>query len=70
MAQLNYSQYLTQNIAQDIDVKLMSAGGGFSLDQLMELAGLSVAAAINDVYKPDIFKRPLICCGILIFGCL
>lgn len=36
---------------------------GFSVDQLMELAGLSVACSIADVYGPDNFPRVLIICG-------
>ncbi|KAI9183247.1 hypothetical protein H9P43_004164 [Blastocladiella emersonii ATCC 22665] len=53
--------YLTQRAAQAVDVELMSAAGGFSIDQLMELAGLSVAQAAVRV-----FPQPgpvLVCCG-------
>jgi NAD(P)H-hydrate epimerase len=31
------SQFITQKVAQAIDEDLMSAAGGFSVDQLMEL---------------------------------
>ena len=37
---------LDRDAAQKLDEDLMSAEGGFSLDQLMELAGLSVAMAL------------------------
>ena len=33
------SQFITQKVAQAIDEDLMSAAGGFSVDQLMELGG-------------------------------
>lgn len=42
-------RYLTQDEAIVIDVELMTSPG-FSLDQLMELAGLSCAAAVADMY--------------------
>lgn len=45
--------------AQEIDEKLMSSPG-FSVDQLMELAGLSVAASVLKVYEPG---NVLICVG-------
>ncbi|KND03246.1 NADHX epimerase [Spizellomyces punctatus DAOM BR117] len=37
--------------------------GGFSVDQLMELAGLSVAMALAKVYSKDSFQRVLVCAG-------
>jgi NAD(P)H-hydrate epimerase len=40
--------YLNAEKAQLIDDRLMSEDIGFSIDQLMELAGLSVAVAVND----------------------
>ncbi|GBB90402.1 hypothetical protein RclHR1_17350004 [Rhizophagus clarus] len=54
--------FLTQRIAQAIDEELFSSGG-FSVDQLMELAGLSVAQAITKVYDNSKYSRVLICCG-------
>jgi NAD(P)H-hydrate epimerase len=60
-------RFLTQKIAQEIDVRLMSEEGAFSIDQLMELAGLSVATAVCQIYKPQNRLNPLICCG-LAFG--
>lgn len=43
-------KYLTQEEAQNIDVELMGPVCGFSVDQLMELAGLSCATAIAKVF--------------------
>jgi hydroxyethylthiazole kinase-like uncharacterized protein yjeF len=37
--------------------------GRFSVDQLMELAGLSVAQIIYEVYPLEFNKRILVCCG-------
>ncbi|KAK3077914.1 hypothetical protein LTS18_008923, partial [Coniosporium uncinatum] len=39
------------------------ATGGFSLDQLMELAGLSVSQALYKLHPPSSGKRILIACG-------
>lgn len=41
----------------------MSAAGGFSLDQLMELAGLSVSQCLYKLHPPTRGKRILIACG-------
>nr|XP_023884873.1 pyridoxine/pyridoxamine 5'-phosphate oxidase 1, chloroplastic isoform X1 [Quercus suber]POE70140.1 pyridoxine/pyridoxamine 5'-phosphate oxidase 1, chloroplastic [Quercus suber] len=54
--------YLTQREAAEIDEILMGPLG-FSVDQLMELAGLSVAASIAEVYKLSEYKRVLAICG-------
>ncbi|KAF9950556.1 NAD(P)H-hydrate epimerase [Mortierella alpina] len=44
--------------AQAIDVELMSpSGGGFVFEQLVELAGLSVAQAITKEYSKDSYPR-------------
>eukprot|EP00667_Euglena_gracilis_P020614 EG_transcript_22384 len=51
--------YLDAKEAQDIDVELMGPSA-FSIDQLMELAGLSVAAAVQKEYAPG---RVLVVCG-------
>lgn len=40
----------------------MSAGA-FSIDQLMELAGLSVSQAVYREYPPSQYSQVLICCG-------
>ncbi|GER38539.1 pyridoxine/pyridoxamine 5'-phosphate oxidase [Striga asiatica] len=54
--------YLNQREAAEIDEILMGPLG-FSVDQLMELAGLSVAASIAEVYKPTEHNRVLAICG-------
>ncbi|KAI3895852.1 hypothetical protein MKW98_025643 [Papaver atlanticum] len=54
--------YLSQRDAAEIDEILMGPLG-FSVDQLMELAGLSVATSIAEVYKPSEYKRVLAICG-------
>ena len=43
--------------------KLMGPEFGFSIDQLMELAGLSVASALCEVYPPRSHSRVLVLCG-------
>ena len=54
--------FLNQTSAQALDVELMNPKvGGFSIDQLMELAGLSVACAIHSVYPQ--MKRILAIAG-------
>ncbi|CAO3568929.1 unnamed protein product [Mortierella alpina] len=51
-------KYLSQRAAQAIDVELMSpSGGGFVFEQLVELAGLSVAQAITKEYSKDTHPR-------------
>ncbi|KAI9250357.1 YjeF N-terminal domain-like protein [Helicostylum pulchrum] len=52
-----------QKIAQAIDVELMSSSGGFSIDQLMELAGLSVAQAVQKSFDNEQNPNILICVG-------
>lgn len=55
--------YLNAQDATDLDVELMSTPG-FSLEQLMELAGLSVAEAVYEVGTDgDKKKRVLLVCG-------
>lgn len=54
--------YLTQLEAAEVDETLMGPLG-FSVDQLMELAGLSVAASIAEVYKSSEYNRVLAICG-------
>lgn len=46
-----------------IDEELMNAAGAFSLDQLMELAGLACAQTLAKVYSKEKFPRVLVCCG-------
>lgn len=53
---------LSQQEAIAVDEDLM-ATPGFSVDQLMELAGLSCAAAVHAAYPPGNHKRVLCVCG-------
>lgn len=54
--------YLSQEEARRLDEALIdSEDGAFSLDQLMELAGLSAAQAIVNVYRD--LERVLVLCG-------
>ncbi|KAF3310760.1 hypothetical protein TWF173_009238 [Orbilia oligospora] len=48
--------------AIELDKELMGSGG-YSLDQLMELAGLSAAHAIYKVHPPSNGERILVLCG-------
>ena len=48
--------------AAALDKELMSTYA-FSLDQLMELAGLSVSQAVHKVHPPNRGKRVLVVCG-------
>ncbi|TYZ68260.1 hypothetical protein PybrP1_005296 [[Pythium] brassicae (nom. inval.)] len=45
-------KFLSAREAQRLDEQLMGAAHGFSLDQLMELAGLSVACAVGTQFPP------------------
>ncbi|KAG5618282.1 hypothetical protein H5410_018106 [Solanum commersonii] len=54
--------YVSQQEAIEIDQMLMGPLG-FTVDQLMELAGLSVASAIGEVYSPSEYTRVLVICG-------
>ncbi|GBE84975.1 NAD(P)H-hydrate epimerase [Sparassis crispa] len=56
-------RYLTAKLAQQIDEELMSTTGAFSLDQLMELAGLACAQTLATVYSREKYPRVLVCCG-------
>ncbi len=57
-------QYLSAKEAADIDRQLMSDDEhGFTLDQLMELAGLSCAAAVHHCYPPAQHPSVLVCVG-------
>ncbi|KAK1930925.1 Pyridoxine/pyridoxamine 5'-phosphate oxidase 1 [Phytophthora citrophthora] len=48
------TRYLGQREAQRFDEQLMSSVHGFSIDQLMELAGLSVAEAVGKQFPRDV----------------
>jgi NAD(P)H-hydrate epimerase len=54
---------LTAKSAAGLDAELMSASGGFTLAQLMELAGLSVAQALYALSPPSSTPKVLIACG-------
>ncbi|KAJ7080510.1 YjeF N-terminal domain-like protein [Mycena epipterygia] len=56
-------RYLSARVAQQVDDELMSAAGAFSLDQLMELAGLACAQALAKLYGSEKYNRVLVCCG-------
>ncbi|KAL8819667.1 MAG: hypothetical protein Q9191_007687 [Dirinaria sp. TL-2023a] len=53
---------LNSKNAAALDKDLMSVGA-FSLDQLMELAGLSVSQAVYRVHPPNKGKKVLVACG-------
>lgn len=58
---------LTATSAANLDKELMSPDMGFSIDQLMELAGLSVAQAVYKVHPPNpssaVGSNILLACG-------
>ncbi|KAF9374314.1 hypothetical protein BGX21_004164, partial [Mortierella sp. AD011] len=57
-------KYLSQRAAQAIDVELMSpTGGGFNFEQLVELAGFSVAQAISKEFSKDDYARVVVFSG-------
>ena len=57
-------RYLNQRESQDIDAELMDpARGAFTLQQLMELAGQSVACAIYNDFPPHTHPRINVICG-------
>ncbi|PLW56439.1 hypothetical protein PCANC_04855 [Puccinia coronata f. sp. avenae] len=55
--------YLNQKEAREIDAELMGTTYGYTLAQLMELAGLACAQALHKVYEPRTHPRVLVCCG-------
>uniref|UniRef100_A0AAG5CSB2 NAD(P)H-hydrate epimerase n=1 Tax=Anopheles atroparvus TaxID=41427 RepID=A0AAG5CSB2_ANOAO len=64
LAQFNKMKFLNQQEAISVDEELFN-DYKFSVDQLMELAGLSCAHAIVDAYSSCSLKstKVLICCG-------
>ncbi|ESZ97450.1 AI-BP family protein [Sclerotinia borealis F-4128] len=56
------AKYLSAANAAALDKELMSLGA-FSLDQLMELAGLSVSQVVYKVHPPSKGRRILVACG-------
>lgn len=55
-------KFLNQEEAINVDLDLFNEYK-FSVDQLMELAGLSCASAIYNCYKSKPRKNVLVCCG-------
>ncbi|KAI9676104.1 MAG: hypothetical protein M1817_000848 [Caeruleum heppii] len=62
VVKLSLTQTLSARNAAALDKDLMTAGG-FSLDQLMELAGLAVSQAVYKVHPLNLGKRILVACG-------
>jgi hydroxyethylthiazole kinase-like uncharacterized protein yjeF len=58
-------RFLSQAEATQMDVELMGPEEGFSVDELMELAGLSVAAAVVDAWPPSSFSSPRPTCLVI-----
>ena len=56
----NNFKYLGQHEAQELDLELFRT---FSVDTLMELAGLSVAEAVHEVFPPLAHPRILVVAG-------
>ncbi|KAI9684116.1 MAG: hypothetical protein M1829_003386 [Trizodia sp. TS-e1964] len=55
---------LSAKSAASLDIELMSTGAGaFTLDQLMELAGLSVSQAVYRIHPPAKGPKILVACG-------
>eukprot|EP00754_Rhynchopus_humris_P031283 Rhum_TRINITY_DN15328_c9_g3::Rhum_TRINITY_DN15328_c9_g3_i1::g.152965::m.152965/K17759/AIBP, nnrE; NAD(P)H-hydrate epimerase len=54
--------FLSQEQARHLDVRLMGPDGGYSVDQLMELAGMSCAVAFECEYK-DKAQKVVVVCG-------
>lgn len=54
---------ISAQAAVKLDQDLMSKEGGFSIDQLMELAGLSVSQAVFKCHPPSKGKKVLVVCG-------
>ena len=56
--------FISSSVAKRIDEKLMSSPG-FSIDQLMELAGLSVASAVHEFIEWENINNHniLVLCG-------
>ncbi|XP_055908495.1 NAD(P)H-hydrate epimerase [Eupeodes corollae] len=61
-ASQNKMKFLNQTEATNIDLELFNEYK-FSVDQLMELAGLSCAHAIAKCFPAESFKSVLVCCG-------
>lgn len=58
--------YISAETAAALDDELMShppEGCGYTLPQLMELAGLACAQALFESYPPDVYPSALVACG-------
>lgn len=55
--------YLSASAAAALDARLMSPSFGFSLPQLVELAGLAVAVAMSAALPAASYPRVLVVCG-------
>lgn len=55
--------HLNQKLAQTIDEELMSEDVGYSVDQLMELVGLSISQIIYQEYNLKKYPNVIIICG-------
>ena len=64
-ASSSFSTYLSAADAAALDRDLMDEtnGAGFTLDQLMELAGLAVAQAVALAFPPSSHPRVLVAAG-------
>ncbi|KAI1140910.1 YjeF N-terminal domain-like protein [Hypoxylon sp. FL0543] len=61
-SELSANLTLSAKAAAALDKELMSTGA-FSIDQLMELAGLSVSQVVYRVHPPNKGNRVLVACG-------
>lgn len=55
--------YLNQKLAQTIDEELMSEDVGYTVDQLMELVGLSISQIIYEEYNLEKYPHVIVICG-------
>lgn len=60
---LTHLQTISAAKAAELDQELMSEEGGYSIDQLMELAGLSCSQAVYKVHPPQSGTSVLLACG-------
>jgi hypothetical protein len=56
-------KFLSQKEATQMDLDLMGSEHGFSVDQLMELAGLAVATAVQTVWPSESSSSCLVIAG-------
>lgn len=56
-------KFLNQKEAIQVDVELMSEKHGFSIDQLMEMAGMSISEVVSKTYSEKTHPKILIVCG-------